>query len=347
MFHPVGGLVPPPGKAVGPPPPFSPGAGRPVGLDPSRRLPLLPGTVLPGSGWRLLLAFQLCDPGLQNLDMSKEPTNQLNQLLAGEPGQILRQTHAFSLPAHYLPPFVGSARNKPSLNSYRKANGLTSNTDTAAAQLDTEPFRNELPHHLPIPVGQFDARLLRQLLHRCLQLRLLRLTKGGTTGLLEYQGCRPSLAEGGGPPANCVGVSVPAPPPSLLPSSPVPAARWRTTAPDPWALAPESSGGASPWYPSAIVPEVGPSLSHPSPTPRNSQDQLTRFSPLIYPMPLRISPWLWFRRRKPPVVRRTWRRILSPTFSSRAMHWLRRGCYPGVCGLNRLGRASGQSRRAP
>ena len=34
------------------------GTGRPVGLDPRRRLPLLPGI-----GWRLLLAFQLGDPG--------------------------------------------------------------------------------------------------------------------------------------------------------------------------------------------------------------------------------------------------------------------------------------------
>ena len=32
---------------------------------------------------------------------------------------------------------------------------------TAAAQTDVKPLRNELPHHLPIPVGQFDARLLR------------------------------------------------------------------------------------------------------------------------------------------------------------------------------------------
>ena len=70
VFHPVGGLVSSPGKALGPLPPFSLGAGRPVGLDPRRRLPLLPGI-----GWRLLLAFQLGDPGFQNLDMTKEPTN--------------------------------------------------------------------------------------------------------------------------------------------------------------------------------------------------------------------------------------------------------------------------------
>ena len=70
VFHPVGGLLPSPAKAVGPLPPFSLGAGGPVGLDPRRRLPLLHSI-----GWRLLLAFQLGDPGFQNLDMTKEPTN--------------------------------------------------------------------------------------------------------------------------------------------------------------------------------------------------------------------------------------------------------------------------------
>ena len=38
--------------------------------------------------------------------------------------------------------------------------------------------------------------------------RYLPLSGGGTPGLLEYQGCRPSLAEGGGPSAD--GVSIPA-----------------------------------------------------------------------------------------------------------------------------------------
>ena len=30
--------------------------------------------------------------------------------------------------------------------------------------------------------------------------------RGGTTGLLEYQGCEPTLAEGGQPPSNGMGV---------------------------------------------------------------------------------------------------------------------------------------------
>ena len=50
-------------------PVFLLGAGGPVGLDPRRRLPLL------HTRWRLLLAFQLGDPGFQNLEMTKEPTN--------------------------------------------------------------------------------------------------------------------------------------------------------------------------------------------------------------------------------------------------------------------------------
>ena len=81
---------------------------------------------------------------------------------------------------------------------------------SAAAQANAETLRDKLPHHFPVPVGHFYARHLGQLLHCPRQLRLLRLAKcgGGPPGLLEYQGCRPSLAEGGGPSAD--GVSIPA-----------------------------------------------------------------------------------------------------------------------------------------
>ena len=47
-------------------------------------------------------------------------------------------------------------------------------------------------HHLPIPVGQLDARRGGRLLHRPFQLLLLRLVQGGgATGLLEYQAAGP------------------------------------------------------------------------------------------------------------------------------------------------------------
>ena len=50
---------------------------------------------------------------------------------------------------------------------------------TAAAQADTEALGDVLADHLPVPVGQFNARLLRKLLHRPLQRRLLCRFEGG------------------------------------------------------------------------------------------------------------------------------------------------------------------------
>ena len=111
---------------------------------------------------------------------------------------------------------------------------------------------------------------------------------------------RPSLAEGGQPTADGVGIPFqrlrrgrggPAlcqqqhgvPPPELA------------GGPVPWALAQESSGGARHWHPSAIVPETGPSpitsITNPSQLPRPANPVPSQ----IYPMPLRISPRLWFR----------------------------------------------------
>ena len=78
MLHPVGGLLPPPGKAVGALLAFLPGEVRPVGLGPGGRLPLLPALC-----WSLLPAFQLSDSGFQSLITAEEVTNEFNQLFAG------------------------------------------------------------------------------------------------------------------------------------------------------------------------------------------------------------------------------------------------------------------------
>ena len=50
---------------------------------------------------------------------------------------------------------------------------------TAAAQAGAKALRDNPVNHPPVPVGQLNACLPRQFLHRCLQLRLLRLAKGG------------------------------------------------------------------------------------------------------------------------------------------------------------------------
>ena len=85
VLHPVGGLLPPPGKAVGTPFTFCLEVGRPVGLDPRGRLPLL-HTIRRRTGGRLLLAFQLRYPRFQSPIMTEELTNKFNQLLTGDPG---------------------------------------------------------------------------------------------------------------------------------------------------------------------------------------------------------------------------------------------------------------------
>ena len=69
---------------------------------------------------------------------------------------------------------------------------------------------------------------------------------------------------------------------------------WRTIAPAPGASAPESSAGANLWLPAAIVRETALSPSHPSPTPLSSR-KANPVPPQLYPMPLHISLWLWFR----------------------------------------------------
>ena len=65
---------------------------------------------------------------------------------------------------------------------------------TAAARADAEPPGDKLPHHLPVPVGQTGSNCGRQLLDRCLQLRLLFLT------------------ESGGKPPDCSKIKAPGPP---------------------------------------------------------------------------------------------------------------------------------------
>ena len=68
------------------------------------------------------------------------------------------------------------------------------------------------------------------------------------------------------------GDPVSARPPWQRRSSLGPTATRPTTAPGAWAT--EASADANPWHPSAIVPETGPSPSHPSPTPPGHPQKL-------------------------------------------------------------------------
>ena len=130
---------------------------------------------------------------------------------------------------------------------------------------------------------------------------------GGTPSLLENQSCRTAFAEGGGPPSDGMGIPFQclrrsrgrpalgqhqhgAPPPELA------------EGPAPGASAPQSSAGANPWLPAAIVRETALSPSHASPTPLSSR-KANPVPPQLYPMPLHISLWLWFRLSPVQMVR--------------------------------------------
>ena len=87
----------------------------------------------------------------------------------------------------------------------------------------------------------------------------------------------------------------PEPPPSWRRSSPGPAARWSASAPSPSAWTPESRRCTSPTFISHCLRNRSISL-----TPITNPSQFLRpanpvTSQQVYPMPLRISPWLWVR----------------------------------------------------
>ena len=77
--------------------------------------------------------------------------------------------------------FLGALKGKPQPVQIVQA--------TAAAQADTEVLQDKLPHRLPNPVGQFDARLGGRLLPPALNAACCPSPRaGGGGGLLENQG---------------------------------------------------------------------------------------------------------------------------------------------------------------
>ena len=86
---------------------------------------------------------------------------------------------------------------------------------TATAQTGAESFPDKLPDSSPVPVGQLDACLLRQLLHRRLQLLPLPLVKrGGNPRTARISGPQALPRRRPTPTGRwCVGPA-PAPPPS-------------------------------------------------------------------------------------------------------------------------------------
>ena len=109
----------------------------------------------------------------------------------GPPG-LLRHGGVFR---HEGFPFLRISLEQPFLGALeRESQPVQIVQASAAAQADTEALREELTHHLPVPVGEFDARLGGQLLYRCFQIRLL------------------CFAEGGGEPLDCSKIKAVGPP---------------------------------------------------------------------------------------------------------------------------------------
>ena len=77
-------------------------------------------------------------------------------------------------------PFILIRLQQPLLGTLEgKSQAAQVGQAAAAAQAEAEAFPDKLMHHLPVPVGQVQARRGRQLLHRRPQLLPLRLAKGG------------------------------------------------------------------------------------------------------------------------------------------------------------------------
>ena len=142
---------------------------------------------------------------------------------------------------------------------------------TAAAQTDPEPLQDELPDSLS-NTSWPDARLSGRLPYRPFHRR------GGTTGLLKYQGLGPPSPKTAKPTVHGVGVPLQACGRELSSRVPV---------------------GAR------IIRRRGTPICHCSPVhisltpitnPRSPEIRLTQFPPQIYPYVVcAISPWLWFR----------------------------------------------------
>ncbi len=139
--------------------------------------------------------------------------------------------------------------------------------------MDAEPvsLRDKLMNYLSVPVGEFGHSHGRQFLHRRLQLRLLRLAKGGREPPVSARISRrrPIVQWCEGP----VPRLAPHPKPPILGLTD----RCRAIIPALWVSAPEKAASAAPWHPSATVPEIGPSASHPSPAPPRPHSRLIHF----------------------------------------------------------------------
>ena len=152
--------------------------------------------------------------------------------------------------------------------------------------------------------------------------------RGGTPRLLKHQGLRSALPEGGSPPAN--GVSIPSQSFGRSCGSPavgqepeaVPTLPGRRSQNEP----PVQSPGI---HLPPLENQVYISHAHRQPLPQSKADPPT--SPPIYPMLLRVSPWLWFRRtgrsesHDASVDRRTGKRDGSQWLTYHSTH-----SHPGV-----------------
>ena len=205
------------------------------------------------------------------------------------PGGALRQEGLPLLIVSLDQTFLGALQDKPQSVQIVQA--------AVAAQADAPSSPDKPMHHLPVPVGQFDARLGRQPLNRRPQL--------------PAAPCR-----GRGEPRDCSNIKAAGPtsPKAAAHRPMVRGSRSRASATaepvQPWASNRRAHHRSRSWgvgdriirrrksltpschcsrnRPISLTPVINPpSSTHPNPGP-----------PQIYPIFLRISPWLWFRRHR-------------------------------------------------
>ena len=152
---------------------------------------------------------------------------------------------------------------------------------TAPTQPQVKALLEKLPYYFPVPVGQFNPRLPRRILHRRLQFGSVDLgsRRGGTPSLLKDQTLGPALAKVVQPVSDGMRLSLQSLRPLEWPTTLGPTTIAHAIALAPEVLAPDTSFPVSRLHPVATVPGVALCLSSLPPPPI---DFFYRISQLLF-----------------------------------------------------------------
>ena len=151
---------------------------------------------------------------------------------------------------------------------------------TAPTQPQVKALLEKLPYYFPVPVGQFNPRLPRRILHRRLQLVLLTSVQdGGNPQSAQRPNLGPRLGESCPASFRWYEALSPKPQPLEWPTTLGPTTIALAIAPAPEVLAPDTSFPVSRLHPVATVPGVALCLSSLPPPP---VDFFYRISQLLF-----------------------------------------------------------------